>query len=152
MNKSHILVGLSCSSLFSLLSQAAASPSSLQTSESSAAAAPAVFFSSLSSSKWFEFESGGSYIQKVQTQAQANQWKCFTYYFCVHIFVSLCITVLKATLKSHSNTWFNLGHWKVNTKTPEWEISGKKKKTNKKMNKWDKERKVLSFCVSIITN
>lgn len=31
MNKSHTLVGLSCSSLFSLLSPAAASPSSLQT-------------------------------------------------------------------------------------------------------------------------
>lgn len=104
MNKSHTLVGLSCSSLFSLLSRAAASPSSLQTLRFSSSS----FLLILSGSKWLEFE----LISRQHTRYRVNKliktfhWT-YSEWLSLNRSVSLCITVWKVTENTYIRTWFD---------------------------------------------
>lgn len=106
MNKSHTLVGLSCSSLFSLLSQAAASPSSLQT--------PWIQQQQLSSYPvWFQMVwvwiSVNLYPKGTRTVCGASQQtneNISLDIFWVNVIESQCIFVWKATSKVPIPPWF----------------------------------------------
>ena len=133
-NKSHTSVGLSCSSLFSLLSPAAASPSSLQTpriQQQQFSSYPVCF-----QMVWVENQPR-IYIRKAHRQEveEVNKLiKTFHWTYFVKaplsLCVSLCISVWKATAKPRFRTWVNSGRRKVNTNHSE----SSSRKTNEKSN------------------
>ncbi len=144
MNKSHTVVGLSCSSLFSLLSQAAASPSTPPTPQT-----PWIQQQQFSSYPvWFQMVSvwiGWNLYPKGNTLYVEGVNKTNKNNLCI----SLNGTAWKVTIKVHIQTWFNWSCIKVNSyhSGGEEQPQEKWKKVTESM-RWGKHRECLSSIIS----